>query len=153
MMVRKYSRVSLVALLMLCVPPETQFAYAQGGRGRRFQENLQRGSHRQGPEPVFHTDVPERLLDVTLARPTDQNVTVVITAHEELEMRVEYGTKPGEYTSFTSLKSCDRGDTTHVLLSSPPADLLLLQSIHCTTCPCLYLIPVFPIFLRTYSFS
>lgn len=121
-MVRKYSPVSLVALLVLCALPDTQFTYAQVGRGRRFQEKLQRGSRRQGPEPVFHTEVPERLLDVTLARPTDRSVTVVVTSHKDLELSVACGTKSGQYSTTTRLEKCRRGDATHVLLSSLKPD-------------------------------
>jgi hypothetical protein len=74
--------------------------FAQGGGGRR-QGGPQRSSNRQGPESGFHTNVPNRLLDITLARPTDQSVTVVVTSHEDLEVSVEYGTTRGEYCAST----------------------------------------------------
>ena len=68
----------LVAALMLLTLSEDSAAFAQRGRGRQ-QGASQKGSRRQGPEPVFHTDVPNRLLDMTLARPTGRSVTVVVT--------------------------------------------------------------------------
>ena len=123
--------ICLIAALTLSVLPCVQSAFAQGGLGRRSQERPQRGSHRQGPEPVFHTEVPDRLLDVTLARPTDQSVTVVVTAHKELAIRVDYGTKPGEYSNSTSPKNCDRGDTTHVLLSSLEPNTRYYYRVRC----------------------
>ena len=108
----------LIAAILVPVPPNVQSAFAQGRGGRSSQERPQKGSYRQGPAPIFHTDVPERLLDVTLARPTDRSVTVVVTSYEDLETSVEYGTTPGDYFASTPPKKCNRGDTQHLLLSS-----------------------------------
>ncbi len=112
-----HMRTLFVAALMLLTLSDSSAAFAQGGRGRQ-QRDSQKGSRRQGPAAVFHTDVPKRLLDTTLARPTDRSVTVVVTAHEDLEASVEYGTTPGEYSAVTPFERCNRRDTTHVLLSS-----------------------------------
>jgi len=115
---RVCSSICMVVALILFMPPTTQSSFAQGGGGRRSQEKPQRGTHPQGPEPVFHTDVPERMLDVTLARPTDRSVTVVVTSHEDLDLSVEYGTTPGEYSVTTPTGPGKSGDTTHLVLSS-----------------------------------
>ncbi len=112
-----HMRTLFVAALMLLTLSDSSAVFAQGGRGRQ-QRDSQKGSRRQGPTAVFHTEVPKRLLDTTLARPTDRSVTVVVTAHEDLEVSVEYGTTPGEYSASTPTEKCNRGDTTHVLLSS-----------------------------------
>ncbi|TWU39784.1 metallophosphoesterase family protein [Novipirellula artificiosorum] len=113
----KFLFICLVALLLSSILPDAQPAFAQAGGGRR-QGGPQKGSNRQESEHLFHTDVPERLLDVTLARPTDQSITVVVTSHQELEVSIEHGTTRGEYSDRTPYKQCKQGDTLHLLLAS-----------------------------------
>jgi len=111
-----YFTVCLIAFVLSCMLTDTRTIFAQGDRVSR-EGGGQRGSHPQGPEPVFHTDVPQRALDVTLARPTDHSVTVVVTSHEDIELSVDYGTIPGEYSHSAPREQRRPGDTTMVLLS------------------------------------
>lgn len=110
-------RICFLLFLIAALALPSQPALAQRN-GERRQGGPQKGSNRQGPEHVFHTNVPERLLDVTLARPTDHSVTVAVTSHEDLELSIEFGTTRGEYSASTPHKKCTRRDTAHLLLSS-----------------------------------
>ena len=104
------------ASLLLLMQLDASFSFAGNGRESRSQSPRQNSDH-PTPEHVFHTDVPERLFDVTLARPTDRSVTVVVSAYNALELNVEYGTKPGDYFASTSPRRCKRGDTVQLPLS------------------------------------
>ena len=72
-----------------------------GGRGSGGRRGG--GSHPQGAEPVFYTEVPPHDLDVILARPADQSVTVSVLAYHDREGYVEYGTASSEYALGTKV--------------------------------------------------
>ena len=57
------------------------------------------------PTPAFRTDVPSRLFDHILGRPTDSSVTVSVAAYIPQEFYLEYGLKEGQYSGKVVLEN------------------------------------------------
>ena len=54
----------------------------------------ERAAEKRGPLHIARTDVPAHPVDIILARPTAQSVTVSILAHAALRGSIAYGTRP-----------------------------------------------------------
>lgn len=51
------------------------------------------GRNRDPRQAIFHTNVPEHPLDVILARPEKNEITVSVLAYSEIDVQVVYGTR------------------------------------------------------------
>jgi hypothetical protein len=57
-------------------------------RGQKIRKD---GNRNNRPPGIFHTEVPARVFDIVLSRPTDHSVNVSIFASEKLTGNILYG--------------------------------------------------------------
>lgn len=73
-----------------------------------------------GPRPpapsTFLTEVPAHPVDVILARPTRDSVTVSVLAYQDSQGSLVYGTAPGVYTKRTAARSLAAGKPVEIVL-------------------------------------
>jgi hypothetical protein len=95
---------SCTLLALLCLPPRLYSA----------------------PEPpppgVFHTEVPAHAVDIILARPTRDAVTVSVLAYADTNGYIAYGTEPGKLTRQTPPRTFPTGQPVEVVLTGLKAD-------------------------------
>lgn len=114
--------------------PERQHRNAVLDRqGRPGSESGRRDP--SGLAEIFRTQVPDRDVDVILARPTRHSVTVGVLAYAESEGYLEYGLKKGAYTNKTQKFRLGRERTTPIVIDSLQPDTrysyrLLYRSAH-----------------------
>jgi hypothetical protein len=105
----------VVALLAAAVT-----AQAPGGRdgeeGQRGRQGRRRGRAPDEAPPVFHTDVPQHPLDIILARPTGDSVTLSVLAYRNMEGHFAYGTQKGVYSSQTGSARFTNGQPVEVVI-------------------------------------
>lgn len=101
-------------------------ASSRDGRGDR-------GGQARGimmPTPAFQTDVPLRLFDHILGRPTDSSVTASVAAYTPQEFYLEYSTKEGHYTGKVVLENLAANETREVDIPALRANTRYFYRIH-----------------------
>ena len=76
------------------------------------------GRARRGSADTFRTEVPRRLFDIVLGKPTGSSVTASIAAYTALEGYFEYGDRSGDYSERTALVRLEPEVPAEVILGS-----------------------------------
>lgn len=95
--------------LVLCVSTVTGAAADKRNRGPERPE--------QPTQNSTCNDVPDHSLDVILARPTQDSVTLSVLAYQDTEGAIAYGTQHAQLTRQTPLRHFTAGTPVEVLLS------------------------------------
>jgi len=93
-------------------PPERFNQRYDSRRGGRAPDS------RRGPEHIAQTDVPDHLVDVILARPTQSGVTLSVLAYADMCGKVLYGTESGQLDRETPLAQFISGEPVELAISS-----------------------------------
>ena len=128
------------ALLRLDADNDVKFSSSELGRENRRNGGASsrdgrgnRGEEARGikmPTPAFRTDVPSRLFDHILGRPTDSSVTVSVAAYIPQEFYLEYGLKEGQYSGKVVLENLAADETREVDIPALRANSRYFYRIH-----------------------
>jgi hypothetical protein len=88
-------------------------AGGQGGTGQRGGSKL--GNY---TEPPAANRVPNHPFNIILGRPTDQSITVRVFFHIPAKAKIDFGTKPGDYSSHVPEVALESQQTHDFVLNS-----------------------------------
>jgi len=80
------------------------------------------GAPEPPPPGTFCTEVPDHPVDIILARPTRDAVTVSVLAYQNLEGYLAYGTQPGQYNAQTPSRTFTAGQPAEIILAGLQPD-------------------------------
>ncbi len=80
------------------------------------------GAPEPPPPGVFNTQVPAHPVDIILARPTRDAVTVSVLAYADMNGYLVYGTEPGKLTQQTPAQTFRKGQPVELVLTGLMAD-------------------------------
>jgi predicted phosphodiesterase len=70
----------------------------------------------------FKTDVPARDIDIILARPTNNSVTLSVLAYRDMEAAISYGTSPQGYDRQVAKRKLEKGKPTNIVIGGLASD-------------------------------
>jgi len=80
------------------------------------------GRSRDPRQAIFHTNVPDHPLDVILARPEKNSITVSLLAYEDADIQVAYGTRPDDCSLKSQVVRLTKGEPNHLLIPNLTED-------------------------------
>ncbi|NUQ63037.1 MAG: metallophosphoesterase [Pirellulales bacterium] len=100
--------------LVLCAAVAVAAPEERGGRGK--------GGPDQPSQNSTCNDVPAHPLDLILARPTQDSVTISVLAYQDMEGWIAYGTERGQLTRRTPRHRFSQGEPVEVVISALKPD-------------------------------
>ena len=97
-------------------------SHSWGQVDRRGTDRPRRGTRQTHREARFQTDVPDHPVDVILARPTDNTMTLSALFYADARFYIAYGERPGKLTARTELRRCQAGQPVEVVIDSLKTD-------------------------------
>lgn len=107
-------RQASLLLLLLCTA--AALAAPEGKGGRKGGRDKQAG--KQPSQNSICNDVPAHPVDIILARPKADSVTLSVLAYEDMEGSISYGVERGQAARKTITRKFAKGEPTEVVLES-----------------------------------